>query len=427
MKRLALLAIALGSAVASAALTPAEEAIVTAVKVRSPAAIDLLERAVRINSGTLNAAGVREVGRLFDAELRALGFETRWVEMPKEMHRAGHLVATRQGSRGKRVLLLGHIDTVFDKESVVPIWERSGNIVHGQGVNDMKGGDVVMIEALRALRDAGALDGATITVVLTGDEERVGNPVSVSREALVGAAKRSDVALSFEAGFNLRSGIQATTARRGAAGWTLEVEGKPGHSRNVGSAEAGNGAIYEAARIVNAFREVMGDGVTANPGIAVGGSAAEYDETTASGTATGKPNIIAARMRVIGDLRYPDASQRERSEQRMREIVSQSLPGTRASIRFREAYPPMPETEGNVRLLTAYSQGSVDAGLGPIVGRAASDGGAGDIQYAAPYADCLDGLGTAGRGSHSDEEQMELASIERAAVRAALIIYRLTR
>jgi glutamate carboxypeptidase len=424
---MALAALAFWSAAAWAALSPAEEAIVAAVKARSPAAIELLERAVRINSGTLNLEGVREVGRLFDAELRALGFETKWIDLPPGMHRAGHLVATREGSRGKRVLLLGHIDTVFEKESGAPLWERSDGIVRGQGVNDMKGGVVVVVEALRALREAGALDGAAITVVLTGDEERVGNPVAVSREPLVAAARRSDVALSFEAGFNLRSGIQATTARRGASGWTLEVEGKPGHSRNVGSAEAGNGAIYEAARIVNAFREVMADGVTANPGLAVGGSSADYDETTASATAAGKPNIIAGRMRVIGDLRYADASQRDRAESRMREIVSQSLPGARASIRFHEAYPPMPETEGNARLLGAYSQASMDAGLGPIARRAASDGGAGDIQYAAPYADCLDGLGTAGRGSHSDEEQMELASIERGAVRAALMIYRLTR
>ena len=412
---------------AHAALTSTEEGIVAAVKARTPAALELLERAVRINSGTLNVEGVREVGRLFEAELRALGFDTRWVDMPLEMRRAGHLVATREGTRGKRVLLLGHIDTVFDKASAVPIWDRRGDTVRGQGVNDMKGGDVAMVEAVRALHGAGALDGATITIVLTGDEERVGVPVAAAREAVVFAARRSDVALSFEAVFNLRAGPQATTARRGSAGWNLDIEGRAGHSRNVGSQSAGHGAVYEGARIVNGFREVLEAGLTVNPGIAVGGSSADYDDKTASGSAEGKSNIIAARMHVVGDLRYVDTVQRDRAQQRMRDIVSQNLPGTRATIRFREFYPPMPQTEGNQRILAAYSQASEDAGLGHIAGRAALDGGAGDIQFAAPYVDCLDGIGTAGNGSHSDEEEMQIASVERSAVRAALLIYRLTR
>lgn len=427
MTRFALAALAFWSAAAWAALSPAEEAIVAAVKARSPAAIELLERAVRVNSGTLNPEGVREVGRIFEAELRALGFETRWLDMPAEMRRAGHLLATREGTRGKRVLLLGHIDTVFDKESAVPIWDRRGARVRGQGVNDMKGGVVAMVEALRALQAAGALQGATITVVLTGDEERVGVPVAVAREAIIAAARRSDVGLSFEAVFNLRSGPQATTARRGSAGWSLDVEGRAGHSRNVGSNDAGHGAVYEGARIVNAFRDLIEDGLTLNPGIAVGGSSADYDDKTASGKAEGKPNIIAGHMHVVGDLRYVDTAQRDRALERMRDIVSRSLPGTRATLRLREFYPPMPGTEGNKRLLEAYSQASLDAGLGPIAGRAALDGGAGDIQFAAPYVDGLDGVGTAGQGSHSDQEEMEIASVERSAIRAALLIHRLTR
>ena len=427
MTRLALAALAFCSAAAWAALSPAEEAIVSAVKARSPGAIELLERAVRINSGTLNPEGVREVGRLFEAELRGLGFEVRWVDMPREMRRAGHLVATREGTRGKRLLLLGHIDTVFDRESTVPMWDRRGAVVRGQGVNDMKGGVVAMVEALRALHAVGALDGATVTVVLTGDEERVGVPVAVAREAIVSAARRSDVALSFEAVLNLRSGPQATIARRGSAGWTLDVEGRAGHSRNVGSNDAGHGAVYEGARILSAFRELIGEGLTLNPGIAVGGSSADYDEKTASGKAEGKPNIIAGHMHMVGDLRYVDAAQRDRALERMRDITARSLPGTGATLRFREYYPPMPATEGNRRLLDAYSQASLDAGLGPIAGRAGLEGGAGDIQFAAPYVDGLDGIGTAGQGSHSDAEEMELPSVERAAIRAALLIYRLTR
>ena len=430
MRRLAaaLLAVAgTASLACAAALTPAEERIVAAVKERAPAAIELLERAVRINSGTLNVEGVRAVGDLFAAELRGLGFEARWAEMPREMRRAGHVVASRTGTRGKRVLLLGHIDTVFDKASGVPAWERRGEVVRGQGVNDMKGGVVVIVEALRALQRAGVLDGATVTVILTGDEERLGNPLAVAREAVVAAARRSEAALSFEAGFRARSGDHVTTGRRGSSGWVLEAGGRAGHARSVGSAAAGYGAIYEASRIVNGFRDVLEEGLTVNPGLALGGTSADYDETSASGTAMGKTNVIAARMQVMGDLRYLDAGQRDRAQQRMRDIAAQSLAGSRASIRFRESYPPMPETEGNLRLLAAYSEASVDAGLGRIQGRASSQGASGDIQFAAPFVDCLDGLGTTGRGSHSDEEEMDIASVERATIRAALLLHRLTR
>src|ERR1700761_9442018 len=129
---------------AQAQLSETEQRIVAAVKERSPAALELLEKSVRINSGTLNPEGVRAVGEIYRAELDALGFKTRWIDMPPAMKRAGHLVATHDGGQGKRVLLLGHLDTVFEKASSVPLWERQGDRVRGQGVNDMKGGDVVM-------------------------------------------------------------------------------------------------------------------------------------------------------------------------------------------------------------------------------------------------------------------------------------------
>src|SRR5436190_19718965 len=107
---------------AHAQLTQTEQRIVAAVKQRTPAALELLEKSVRINSGTLNPSGVRAVGDIYRAELDALGFTTRWAEMPPAMKRAGHLIAAHQGGQGKRVLLLGHLDTVFEKDSAVALW-----------------------------------------------------------------------------------------------------------------------------------------------------------------------------------------------------------------------------------------------------------------------------------------------------------------
>ena len=171
-------------------LSPAEERIVAEVKARTPAALALLERSVNINSGTMNHAGVREVGKLFRAELDQLGFKTRWIDMPAAMQRAGHLVGTREGRQGKRVLLLGHLDTVFEPDSPVQKWQRKGDRVSGQGVSDMKGGNVVVIEALRALHKVGALDNTNIAVMFTGDEENAGDPKDVSRGDMVALAKK---------------------------------------------------------------------------------------------------------------------------------------------------------------------------------------------------------------------------------------------
>ena len=164
----------------AAPLSAVEQSIVADVRARSGDAIRLLEESVNINSGTMNHAGVREVGTRYRAELEQLGFKTRWIDLPADVRRAGHLVATREGKQGKRLLLLGHLDTVFEADSPVKKWERKGDRVSGQGVNDMKGGNRIILEALRALHKAGALENTSITVMFTGDEEDPGKPIAVS-------------------------------------------------------------------------------------------------------------------------------------------------------------------------------------------------------------------------------------------------------
>jgi glutamate carboxypeptidase len=427
--RLALLSFCAAALGATAqGLSPPEQRIVASVKERSEAALQFLEKTVRVNSGTLNVEGVRETGRLFGAELESLGFKVRWVEMPPEMQRAGHLVAERTGARGKRLLLLGHLDTVFEKSSAVPKWDRQGDRVRGQGVNDMKGGNVIILEALRALKREGALDDTTITVYLTGDEERMGAPATRSRQDMLEVARRSDVALSFEA-TSVRNGKNmAVIGRRASGGWILRVQARPGHSSGVFSADSGFGAIYEGARILNAFREnVIEPDLTFNAGIAAGGTTAAYDEKDATASAFGKSNVIAQHFVAVGDFRYLDHAQRDRAQARMREIVAQSLPHAKATITFREGYPPMSPTPGNLRLLELYSQASADAGLGTFEAFPPGERGAGDVQWVAPLLDSLDGIGPLGRGSHTDNEDLEIASIEAGAVRAAIMIYRLTR
>lgn len=430
MLRLAVATLALLAAVgaARAQLSDVEQRIVDAVKARAPAALQLLERSVRISSSSLDPEGVRAVGQLFRAELDALGFATRWVDMPATMKRGGHLAAERAGMQGQRLLLLGHLDTVFDQASSASPWEQVGPRVRGPGVNDMKGGNVVLIEALRALHAVGALDGTRIAVLLTGDEERVGQPVSRSRAELRELASRSDAALSFEGASRVGRDDFASIARRSGAGWVLHVRARPGHSSGVGSSARGFGAVFEAARILDAFRQqVFEPGLTLNPGLMAGGTTAAIDTDTASASAQGRNNIITAAVEVRGDLRYLSPEQGERARQRMRDIVAASLAGASASIEFTETYPPMPPTEASRRLLEAYSRASQDAGLPPIREADASTRGAGDIQFTAPYVPGLDGLGVLGRGAHTPDEDMDIASLERGAIRAALLIHRLTR
>ena len=427
MKRL--LAIALFAATcAQAQLTDTEQRIVAAVKQRSPAALELLEKSVRINSGTLNPEGVRQVGAVFRAELDAIGFTTRWAEMPPDMKRAGHLIGSRDGGQGKRVLLLGHLDTVFEKDSSVALWERRGDRVRGQGVGDMKGGNVIMVEALRALQAVGALDKSRVEVIFTGDEERTGSPLEKARADMVEMAKRADYAVSFEGGIRLNGIDMASIARRSSGGWTLTVRGRPGHSAGVFSPNSGFGAIYEGARILNAFRDqLIEPNLTFNVGLVLGGTNVSYSGDTATGTSFGKSNVIARDFQALGDMRFLSPEQGDRVKARMREIVAASLPGTNATITFRDSYPPMPPTDAGRRLMEVFSKASQDVGLGPIGTLDPSMRGAGDVQFVAPYTTGIDGLGATGTGAHTDDEDLEIASIERGAIRAAIFIYRLTR
>jgi glutamate carboxypeptidase len=381
--------------------------------------VALLEKSVNISSGTQNLAGVRRVGDLFGAELAALGFTVRWAEMPAGMRRAGHLVAERKGTRGARLLLIGHLDTVFEGEG--QRFVREDTIARGAGTADMKGGNVAIVAALRALHASGALEGSQIVVVMTGDEESAGSPLELARRQLIDAAKRSDVALAFEGGRAARASI----ARRGSSGWTLNVTGQQGHSAGV--FRNGYGAVYETARILDGFRrELAGEPtLTFNPGIIAGGTAVQRDSSSTSFVVAGKTNIISPTTVVQGDLRFLRESQKDSARARMRAIVAQHLPGTSAEITFRDSYPAMPPTAEGARLLAQFDAVSRSLGYGPVEGDPPESRGAGDVSFVAPHVTGMDGLGVSGRGSHSPDESVNLNSLRMAGERAAVLMYRL--
>jgi glutamate carboxypeptidase len=416
-----------GAPLVARQLTPAERRVAEAAAAGLPAAVELIERTVAINSGTLNLAGVRRVADVYEAELRALGFETRWVPLA-EVGRAGHLVAERRGTRGLRLLLLGHMDTVFEEDSPFQRYELVGDsVARGPGVGDMKGGNAVLIGALRALHAAGELDGARIVVVLTGDEERPGRPLDVARAAMVEAARRSDVALSFEGGGPGDGADQVVVGRRSSSRWDLVVHATTAHSSRIFLPHVGAGAVNEAARILHTWYQTLPEeNLTFNAGVILGGSDARLTAES-SGTAAGKTNVVAERVVVQGDIRALSDAQLQRTRARMREVVAQSLPGTRAEITFEDGYPAMTPTPGNHALLARYDAVSRALGLGPVETYDPAMRGAGDVAFVAHLLDSLDGLGPHGDGAHTVEETLNLRSVLPALQRAAVLMHRLTR
>ncbi|WP_076069065.1 M20/M25/M40 family metallo-hydrolase [Sphingomonas montana] len=428
MKRIAALLLAATALPAPAAPTPAERAAIAAVDAGMPANLALLERLVNQNSGTMNLPGVTRVGAMMRAELEPLGFKVVWTPLP-QTKRAGHLVATRAGRAGsKRLLLIGHLDTVFEADSPFQRYRRTGDKAEGPGVGDDKGGMVVMLAALKAMKAAGTLDDATFEIVLTGDEERTGDPTSVARAGLIAAGKRADAALDFEGLVRQDGRDMGSVARRSSNSWQLTTTGTTGHSSLIFDASHGDGAINELARILAVFRrELPEPNLTFNTGLVVGGATASFDADAVRGQATGKPNIIPAIAIARGDFRTLSDEQTARVRAKMEAIVAAHAPGTSAKILFDEGYPSMAPTAGNRALLAALNGVNRDLGLPPMPELDPLKRGAGDIAFVARDVDGLAGLGPYSTGDHAPGETVDIPSIGTQAKRAALLMARLGR
>lgn len=414
--------------VATAGLTSTEHCIAAAVQRGEPAAQQLLARTVDINSGTMNLEGVRAVGKIFAAEFDALGFTTRWVD-GAAWQRAGHLIATHHAAKrgATRVLLIGHLDTVFEADSPFQHATRlTDSTVAGPGIGDMKGGDVIALLALRALRDAGVLDRLEVTAIFPGDEEKPGDPMDLARADIRAAAAQADIALGFENGDGLPN--HAVIARRGSSNWILAVHGTPAHSAQIFRPDLGHGAIFEAARLLAAFEDSLAHDapLTFNPGTIVGGTTVTYDPATSRGTAFGKTNVIAESTIVHGDLRPLTPEQLARARAVMSNLAAHASNGTRASVTFDDGYPPFPPRAGNYALLHLYAGASRDLGYGDVTATDPARCGAADISFTDGLTLAgLDGLGLNGDKGHTVDEWANTRSLARQAQRVAVLLARL--
>ena len=428
LRLLTAVALAAAPIPASAQLTRPERTMIATVDAEQGRTLQMLEKWVNQNSGSLNIEGVTKVGEMLRSELEPLGFKVEWIDM-KAAGRAGHIVARHEGKPGaKRLLLIGHLDTVYEPDSPFQKWTRSGNDGEGPGAGDDKGGMAVMIAALRAMKAAGTLRQANIEIVLTGDEEDSGNPIELARRDLIAAGKRADAALDFE-GLSQEDGKDmGSIARRSSGSWTLTVTAPSGHSSGVCTAASGCGANYALIDILDRFRrDLPEDKLTFNVGLMGGGATAKLDEGRIRMEVTGKTNIIAATAVARGDLRALTQEQIDRVQGKMRAIAAKPLKGAKATIIFdSDGYPPMAPTAGNKALLDRLNRVNRDMGLEPMGTLDPVKRGAGDISFVAADVDGLIGLGPASRGDHAPGETVDIASIWRQAKRAAILMSRLS-
>jgi len=418
------------SAHAKTTLDSNEQNIVKQVKLALPQTLKDIEQAVNINSGSMNFEGVKQVGLLAKQQLLEIGFEVQWLD-GSAFNRAGHILATHQSSNASalKILMIGHLDTVFAKnDNFQKFTKLSETQAAGPGVADMKGGNAIIISALRTLKKLNLLDNVSIKVLLTGDEESSGRPLSLSKKAIVDGAIWADIALGFENGDNnIDTGM---AARRGYTGWTLNVEGKPAHSSQIFNDEIGYGAIYETARILEAFRSQLEqeENLTFNPGMIIGGTSIDFDLDKSSGSAFGKNNVIAQKAKVKGDLRALSIKQLKSAKQTMQNIVKNNLNHTQAELMFEVGYPPMALTQGNLGLLKQYSQVSQDLGYNAVKPANPRKAGAADISFAAEHVEMsLDGLGLMGSGAHTKNEIADLTTLNKNIEKTAILIYRLSK
>ena len=410
-----------------AQLDTTEQQMVAHIDATNEDALQLMIRTININSGTMNFDGVREVGAVLRQEFDALGFETSWVD-GAPFNRAGHLVAELHNeTEGPKLLLIGHLDTVFEPDSPFQTFALlDDNTATGPGIADMKGGNVIILQALSALKAVGMLEHMDITVVLTGDEELSGSPRELGKKALIDAAMYADIAIGFENGDG--DPRTANISRRGSSGWTLNVTGKPSHSSQIFREDIGPGAIFETARILMFFYQDLQqeENLTFNPGRIIGGTTVSMDGEESAGTAFGKNNVVAESAMVTGDMRAVSLEQLERVRARMREIVADNFTHTSATITFSDGYPPLASTPGNARLLDIYSEASQDLGLGVVTAVNPRLAGAADISFTAGHVDmAIDGLGMSGTAGHTVDETGFLDALPKQSKRAALLMYRL--
>jgi glutamate carboxypeptidase len=358
-----------------------------------------LRRVVEMESPTDDKAAVDAVGRVFGEAYRALGWAVRTE--PQERH-GDHLVAEAPPTPGGRVLLVGHMDTVYPHGTATrrPFTLRDGR-AYGPAVMDMKGGLVVMLFALRALHAAGRL--GNVRVVLNSDEEP-GSPTS--RDGWAGRAADCDWAFVLEPA---QPDGALVNRRKGVGIFRVSVTGRAAHAG--ADPEKGANAILALAHqalAVSALADAS-TGTTVNVGVVHGGT---------------HPYVVPASAEAVIDIRIPTQAEARRVTAGLEAIAARvPVPDAVTTIEGFFHRPPLEEVPGTDPLKALVAACGREVGLAV---RWAATGGASDgNNLAAAGVPTIDGMGPAGGGAHSDEEWMDVESFVQKATLLALVLHRL--
>jgi glutamate carboxypeptidase len=383
-------AMAVTPAMADAQAKPKpNQKLLDAITACSPGSRILLEQLVRIDSGTGDAEGLGKVGAIYAAKLRELGADVR-ISAPTPPSVGDNVVATLAGTGKGRILLIAHMDTVFNKGTVAahpPRWE--GDRLIGPGAGDDKAGGVTAICALGALKTIGYRDFARITLILNASEETgsVG-----SRDLIRQMARESDVAINLERGV---PSDKALVSRKGSATLTLDFTGRAAHSGL--EPEKGRNAALEAARIALELGKLADPAkqTTVNVTILSGGD---------------KINVIPDRAVVKADVRVQTPDEFDRIEAAAKKLAaSPMIDGVTIASRLDRNFPPWPHAASTDALLARANKLYAELGrqLTPT-----SVGSSADVAYAAETGTpSLDGFGLEGDGAHGPDDSADLSTL----------------
>ena len=351
-----------------------------------------------MDCGTYDKAGVDAVGRIMGEKYAALGFAV-------ERHDGGELgdslVVRWQGGGTARLLLIGHLDTVYARgwpgEHPFTI---EGALARGPGTADMKGGLLSGYYALEALKSEGFDHFAEIAFVLNSDEE-IGSPSS--RALIAREARGRDATLVLEPG---RENGDIVSARKGLASFTLRVQGRAAHAGV--EIHKGRNAVHELAHQIIELQALNGriPGATLNVGVVQGGT---------------RPNVVPAEASAQIDVRAFERASLDAIIAAMRECTSSTIvPETTVTLEGGITNGPMERTAGTEWLLGLCREAAADAGF--ELHDAATGGGSDGNTTAGLGVPTLDGLGPVGGAAHSPREYLEIPSIvPRTAMLAGLI------
>jgi glutamate carboxypeptidase len=351
-----------------------------------------LERMVDVDCGSYTPDGVNLIADMCEARFRDTGWDVeRRAHVPGEGEpQLGDLVIGRlKGNGGPKILLVGHMDTVFDEGTVAARPFRiDGDIARGPGVSDMKGGLLTGFYAIEVARAAGFEGSGSVTYVCNPDEE-IGSPFSgpIIREL----APEHDAAFVLE---GARANGDIVSARKGITDYEIEIVGRAAHAGV--EPEKGRSALLQAARTIIALHELNGrlPDVTVNVGVARGGT---------------RSNVVAERCHLQVDLRSPEASTLDEADAEIRRICSDAMPDIAVEVHANSWHRPMEKSEASGRLVE-IALGVADE-LGFELHDAATGGASDANTTSAAGCPTIDGLGPVGGDDHAPAEWLDLTSV----------------